>query len=186
MGAHSLLDKPATAQRIIGWLVEGKSHADVAKLLQTKRIKTSRQAVTAFAHRHKAELGSLEARVVEAVADVTIADLSMQLRELGDLFERQKQIVETRGLMAAETKHIGGPLFGREIVVERFDAPLVREIRGTLKDAADLMGLLTKNAPAGGDDNRQVHVYNFDGFTDDEKRAIMLLGLRKLGTREGE
>ena len=135
------LAKPKVRARIRAWCVEGKSSREIVELLKAElRISVTPQAVQGYIRRHRAEIDALVGRVVEAVEEVTIKDKSERIRRLAGLYDRMDEIVTTRGLLAREPKVIGSGRDAYEVEVERFDAALVRELRGVLGDVADELG----------------------------------------------
>jgi len=134
------LDKPQTAAAIVGWTAEGKSLREVVALLKARKISVGHQAVAAFVKRHQQEIDALNARAVAASEEASIASKTERLRRLEDLYRDMDAIRTGRGLIATETRMIGGADWGREVEVGRFDAALVREMRGALDDAAAEVG----------------------------------------------
>ena len=125
---------------MIAWLVDGKSTREVVALLAEQGVKTTFQGVAAFRKRHLPDIDALTSRVVAAVEDLTIRDKAERIRRLSGLYDGMQAIVDTRGLLATDVKFVGGPEYGREVEVERFDAALVKELRGVLSDVADELG----------------------------------------------
>ena len=72
-GHRYVLEKPVIKERIFALVLEGKSDAEIAEALATPKRKLTRQAITAFRHRHEAELTPIVAEVERQVTDFAIA-----------------------------------------------------------------------------------------------------------------
>lgn len=127
---------------VLGLLVDGSSHGDIAS-----QVGVTPQAIDRFAKKHVAEIEALRGKIAAAVEDVTIRDKAERIRRLAGLYDGMQAIIDSRGLMVAEVKFVGGPLVGREVEVERFDAALVREMRGVLSDVAEEVGDIAEPKP---------------------------------------
>lgn len=126
---------------IIGWIIEGRTVTEIVPLLKEHRhLTVTHQALTAFKRRHAAEIDAAQRKVAEAVLNVTIRDKAERIHRLSGLYDKMTEIVETRGLLATDVKYVGSAEYGREVEVQRFDAALVRELRGVLSDVADELG----------------------------------------------
>lgn len=142
---RATLETPAVRAHVAGWLVDGATVSQVlARLAETYKLKVTRKAVYGFKRRHASELAGLQRRVVEAVAELTIADKQERIRRLAGLVDGMQAIVDDRGLLASEPKVIGAGRDAYEVTIERFDAALVAQYRGVLTDVAEELGQLPK------------------------------------------
>lgn len=146
MTVRSTLDRPKVKPLIIGWSVGGVGPSEIVTRLKGQKINVTRQAVHGFLKRHGVEIQALGARVQEQVAVHAITSKEERIRRLDSLWDDMNEIRQSRGLMARDVKVYGT---GRERTVEeieRFDAALVKEMRGVLGDVAEEMGDRTKIA----------------------------------------
>ena len=146
-----VLDKPKHKAQIIEWMLEGQPNREIAK-----RMNVHHQAIAGFRKRHAAELETVETRVLAEVIDPAITNKAERINRLATLYDRMAEIVNTRGLMATETRFVGGADYGREIEVQRFDAALTKEMRAALRDVAEELGQIPKAGITVYNDNRTV------------------------------
>lgn len=150
---------------VLKLILDGLSDAQVAAALSSKKLVTSRQAITAFRHRHAPELSASVNAIVKQAEDFAIANKVGRLAELQWLYEQTKAEVEEHGLVTEKvtTAEDGGPHFSRE-----YRAAMVKEMRGLLKDAAVELGQI---ATKGGD------TYNIE-------KAVLVREVHGSGMRE--
>mgnify|MGYP001575296611 CR=1 FL=1 len=135
----SVLSRPRVRERVIAWVLEGKSAAYIGALAAPGEP-VSAQAVSQWRKRNADVIEEARARAEGLVLDVAIRDKVERVRRLAGLYDGMQDIVTTRGLMASEPKWIGSDKVGREVELQRFDAALVKEMRGTLRDVAEELG----------------------------------------------
>lgn len=142
MAEKFALEKPATKAKAIGLIIDGLSDADVAAALSDKKMTVTRQAITAFRHRHASEIAPVVEEVVKQVADYAISQKVNRIAGLDYLAQQVRAVIDDRGMIERQvttTEHA-------EIVRERFARELPAELRAIYKAAAEEMGDLPRPA----------------------------------------
>ena len=142
---RKVLERPTTRKKVQAMLVEGVADADIAR-----QIGCSRQAVTAFKHRHMPELALAVAEVERGIEQYAIAH---QIARVG---EYQRLYDETDGKRKALPPRAG-----------MVWATLLNAQRGILRDVAEERDQLPRGTVV--NDNRvQVLIRAYEGFDPQE------------------
>jgi|SRR5581483_1304263 len=134
---------------VLAALVAGATQAEIAR-----KYEVTVQAVSYFVGQHADELVRLTREAQERVRDVAIAEVEERVRRKAALLARMDTVLEERGIMASEPRWIGGE-YGREVSVERFDAPLVNAYRELLDSVGDDLGQKPRRPAITVHDNRK-------------------------------
>lgn len=149
---RTVLERPKQCAQAIALVLEGKSDADVAAVM-----KVSRQAVTAFRHRHADELAPAVAEIERQIIDYAIADKVNRIAGADADYNALGAVIEARandkrydepgyatGLMAHTLKVIGSGR-NQEVIDEyKVDTALVAERRAIRREVAEALGQLPK------------------------------------------
>jgi hypothetical protein len=148
------LDKPPMKGRIIELVMGGATDREIASSISTSQRQFSFQAIAAFRQRHAKQINAAKGRMLEAAVKYTIASKDARLADLQMLRDRTIALIESRqGLEARDYKF--GPE-GERILILRYDAGMVTQLRGILRDAAEELGQIEKPAVT---NNVQVNQY---------------------------
>lgn len=102
---RSVLERPSTHEKVVKLVLEGLSDADIAAALAEKHISVTRQAITAFRHRHADVLGPAKAAAVEQTVDLWIASEVERRKKRQELYEetdtRRRELPERAGMTYA-------------------------------------------------------------------------------------
>lgn len=139
---------------VIGWLIEGKTVGEVAKLVSTKRQQVSSQAVCAFRKRHAAELGPLVAEVEKQITDYAIASKVNRIKAMDQRWHLLESVRQARakgetgeetGLVVRQYKALGSGKFMQVVEEWKIDPALLAAMAELERDAAEELGQLNKD-----------------------------------------
>lgn len=126
--------------------IAGRSTRAIAELLSADGIAVTHSAVAGFQRRHKDEIAILEDAVRREISELAVTEKAERIRRLSALYDGMQAIVDKQGLLIEDVKWIGDAETGREVKVVRFNAGLVQQMRGVLRDIADELGDIPRPA----------------------------------------
>lgn len=159
MAEHqNALERPHVKAKVIEYVLLGQSDAQVAAAVSTKSWAVTRQAITAFRHRHAEELAAATARVEREIVDYAIAQKVNRIAAMDDRWQRMKTLIDARatderysdepgyetGLMVHQLKAVGKGEDFQLVDLYVTDAGLLAEMRATERAAADELGQMPK------------------------------------------
>ena len=156
----------------------------------------------------EAKTEAIETAVVEATVGVVIADKAERLKKLQGIYDRYEAVLEQRGPLAKEPKWVttylnvgkekptgpkGGDVPAKEVdgeflipmgtilvEVEKVDKALADVLTGILSQVADEQGELPqRGVNLSFTDNRSVNVVSLEGISDDDRRRLYELAVRR-------
>lgn len=164
------------AAEIVAWHVEGKSDAEIAALVSTKRRSYTRQAITQVRKRHAAEIAALQSKVGVAVEDKTIRVKAQRISNYDVAVKKIMEWIETHGLVS-ETQTVGED--GEQITDYRFNRGIVSALVDAQKAVAGELGELPKpeiNINTG--DTNILALVNLADYGEEQQAAILRLALK--------
>ena len=157
---RAVLERPKQRARVIALIMEGHNDHAVAEAM-----KVSRQAITAFRARHKAELVAAAAEVDKSVIDIALKDAEARIRELAWLYGLTRNEIEEYGITVVEERYEGRGETSTTVKTRDYRDKVVKEARGLLADIADELGQrTTKGGDINIDARTQVLVRQYGGF----------------------
>jgi hypothetical protein len=163
LATRGYLERPAISKRLMDLALIDTPVRVMADAVSTTVEHPSHQSISQWLTRHKAELDAARAIVSSAVVNAAVQDgiaaKVTRIRELNGWYTATKDIADTRGLIATETKVIGSGDSAREVQVERYDAAMVAQARGLLRDAAEEVGDIVRPTAGINVERMQVNVY---------------------------
>lgn len=150
MAAHHFLEKPAIKAKVLCFVADGKSDREVAAAVSTKRTVVSRQAITAFRHRHTDDLATKQEEAIAEVEELWITDKAERIKRLAAMFDKCDEALTEYGVMITEERTFGNGDDAETVTTRRFNGGMVKEMRGLLSDAANELGQLPKSGSRGG------------------------------------
>ena len=152
------MTRPKVRAVVNGLIAEGVTDAEIAR-----RIGVSRQAVTAYKHKHPDLVAPVVDEIVRQVTDYAIANKVNRIAELQHLFELTRQEVDEYGITAVETRTETDGDKETVIVTRDYRSGLVKEARGILRQVAEELAQLPRPETNVNIDNRQIIVRYVEG-----------------------
>lgn len=142
MATPYTLERPKTAERVIGFVVSGMTDLEVSRAISTKRRSVSQPAITQFRQRHAAEIEAAKAALVEATRHHWIADQQQRIEKLEQLFDDVQSYQDENGLSEVTIGY--DDQGGERSRTVRFAGAIVAAKRGILSDVSDELGQKVK------------------------------------------
>ncbi len=138
MAEKYTLERPATRERLIGFVVDGMSDADAALAISTPTRSVTPQAITKFRERHIEAITAKQQALTEALHHRWIADKDARLGKLQDIYAGLDDVRANYGFMVTtEDVDENGET---KIYTQHFNGQLAAQMRGVLSDASDELG----------------------------------------------
>lgn len=136
------MTRPKVRAMVNGLIANGVPDAEIAR-----QVGVSRQAVTAYKHKHADLVAPVVAEVERQITDYAIASKVNRIAELQHLYDLTRQEVDEFGITVVEqrTEHDDGK--ETVIVTRDYRSGLVKEARGILRQVSEELDELPRGNP---------------------------------------